>query len=156
MIWLPEQGIGAVILTNGDPGWLIRSVFQRKLLEVIFDGKPEADSLIVKSGKQYFKGIEANRNLYTIPADPVLAKELASKYKNESLGTIDIINGNGSTIFDFGEWKSQMASKVNPDGTVSFVTIAPGMDGFEFVVGAGQKRILILRDAQHEYTFVEE
>ena len=49
-----------------------------------------------------------------------------------------------------------MASKVNPDKTVSFVTIAPGMDGFEFVVGAGQKRVLTLRDAQHEYTFVEE
>jgi CubicO group peptidase (beta-lactamase class C family) len=156
MIWLPEQGIGAVILTNGDPGWLIRSVFQRKLLEVIFDGNPEADSLIVKSGKQYFEGIKANRNLYTIPADRILAKELASKYRNESLGTIDIILDNGSTIFDFGEWRSQVASKVNPDKTVSFVTIAPGMDGLEFVVGAGQRRVLTLRDAQHEYTFIEE
>ncbi len=155
MIWFPEQGIGAVILTNGDPGWLIRSVFQRKLIEVIFDGKPEADTLIVKSGKQYFEGIEANRKLYTIPADPLLAGGLALKYRNESLGNIDIIHDNGSTIFDFGEWKSQMASKVNPDNTVSFVTIAPGMDGFEFVVGAGQKRVLILRDAQHEYTFKE-
>jgi CubicO group peptidase (beta-lactamase class C family) len=156
MIWLPEQGVGAVILTNGDPGWLIRSIFQRKLLEVIFDGKPEADSLIVKSGKQYFEGIKANRKLYTIPADPLLADGLASKYRNESLGNIDIIHYNGSTIFDFGEWKSQMASKVNPDNTVSFVTIDPGMDGFEFVVGTGQKRALILRDAQHEYTFVEK
>src|SRR5687768_16912159 len=25
MMWLPEHGVGAVILTNGDPGWLIRS-----------------------------------------------------------------------------------------------------------------------------------
>jgi hypothetical protein len=38
MMWLPEQQVGAVILTNGDPGWLIRSVFRRKLLEVLFDG----------------------------------------------------------------------------------------------------------------------
>ena len=40
MMWLPEHGVGAVILTNGDPGWLVRTVFRRKLLEVLFDGSP--------------------------------------------------------------------------------------------------------------------
>ena len=25
MMWLPEHGVGAVVLTNGDPGWLIRA-----------------------------------------------------------------------------------------------------------------------------------
>jgi len=29
MIWLPGQNVGAVILTNGDPGWLIRTRFRR-------------------------------------------------------------------------------------------------------------------------------
>jgi len=27
MIWLPQQNVGAVILTNGNPGWLIRNRF---------------------------------------------------------------------------------------------------------------------------------
>ena len=44
MIWLPGQNVGAVVLTNGDPGWLIRGRFSRKLLEVLFDGRPEADA----------------------------------------------------------------------------------------------------------------
>ena len=49
-----------------------------------------------------------------------------------------------------------MASRKNDDGTTSFITIDPGTDGFEFVVGerAG-KRILIIRDGQHEYVFTE-
>ena len=55
----------------------------------------------------------------------------------------------------FGEWRSEMATRKNPDGTVSFLTIAPGLSGFEFVVGSGAKRSLIARDAQHEYTFTE-
>ena len=42
MIWLPDQNVGAVILTNADPGWILRSQFRRRLLEVLFDGKPEA------------------------------------------------------------------------------------------------------------------
>jgi len=33
MMWLPGQQVGAVVLTNGNPGWLIRTVFRRKLLE---------------------------------------------------------------------------------------------------------------------------
>ena len=56
-------------------------------------------------------------------------------------------------MFDFGEWKSEVASRNNPDGTMSFLTIAPGLIGFEFVVGTGPTRSLILRDAQHEYRF---
>ena len=51
---------------------------------------------------------------------------------------------NGATLFDFGEWRSEVASKKNPDGTISFVTTAPGISGFEFVVGAGAEE-----DARH-------
>ena len=43
MIWLPEYGMGVTILTNSDAGVLLRGPLQRKLLEVVFDGKPEAD-----------------------------------------------------------------------------------------------------------------
>ena len=58
--------------------------------------------------------------------------------------------------FDFGEWKSKIASRVNDDGTISFITADPGVIGFEFVVAdrAG-KRALILRDGQHEYVYLE-
>ena len=69
------------------------------------------------------------------------------------LGDIDVSMASGTTYFDFGEWKSEVATKKNPDGTISFVTIVPGMSGFEFVVGAGAKKTLITRDAQHEYIF---
>jgi hypothetical protein len=49
-----------------------------------------------------------------------------------------------------------MATRKNPDGTISFVTIRPGIVGFEFVVGSGPKPTLIVRDAQHEYAFAAD
>ena len=58
-------------------------------------------------------------------------------------------------MFAEGEWRSEIATRRNPDGTVSFVTISPGLLGFEFVVGAGDARTLTVRDAQHEYVFRE-
>ena len=47
MIWLPQQNVGLAIVTNGDPGWLLRDRIRRKLLEVLFDGLSFAKILAV-------------------------------------------------------------------------------------------------------------
>ena len=148
MLWLPEHGVGAVILTNGDPGWLVRGAFSRKLLEVLFDGEPEADGRVAAGAQEFFAGLAAERKLLTVPADPDRVKKLASRYFDPALGEIAVVREGARTLFDFGEFSSEVASRVNPDGTVSFVTIVPGFTGLEFVAGDGT---LTLRDAQHEY-----
>ncbi len=157
MLWLPEHDVGAVILTNGDPGWQIRSLFQRKLLEVLFDGRPEADALVVSASKTYFDALAAERKLYTIPAEAAEAGKLAPHYSSAALGDITVKKKGAATVFDFGEFASEVASRKNPDGTHSFISIVPGMTGLEFVVGrANGKRTLTIRDAQHEYVFTEK
>jgi CubicO group peptidase (beta-lactamase class C family) len=155
MMWLPAHGIGAVVLTNGDPGWIVRGQFRRKLLEVLFDGRPEAEAQVAAGARTYFNSLAADRKLLTVPADAGEAGKLASYYGNDALGEIAVSREQGATVFDFGEWRSEVASRRNPDGTVSFVTIAPGVGGFEFVVGGGDARTLTIRDAQHEYVFRE-
>jgi len=155
MIWLPEQNVGAVILTNGDPGWVLRDRFRRKLLEVLFDGHPEAEAALNADARNFYSALAADHKLLTIPADGNEAAKLASHYVNSLLGGIAVSTSGASTIFDFGEWKSEVASRKNPDGTISFITTVPGAMGFEFVVGSGPKRTLTIRDAQHEYVFEE-
>jgi len=155
MIWLPEQNVGAVILTNGDPGWLLRSHLRRKLLEVLFDGRPEAEAKLNADAKRFYSSLAADRKLLTIPADANETAKLGKHYTNPSLGDIAVSTSGASTIFDFGEWKGEVATRKNPDGTISFITTVPGAMGFEFVVGSGPKRTLTIRDAQHEYVFEE-
>jgi CubicO group peptidase (beta-lactamase class C family) len=150
MMWLPEHGVGAVILTNGDPGWLIRTIFRRKLLEVLFDGEAEADAQMAASARTFFDELAADRKLLTVPADPAEAGKLAAAYSNPAVGGIVVSRKGAATVFDFGEWSSEMASRKNPDGTLSFITIVPGFSGLEFVVG---EKTLTLRDAQHEYVY---
>jgi CubicO group peptidase (beta-lactamase class C family) len=155
MMWLPENGVGAVVLTNGDPGWIVRDQFQRKLLEVLFDGRPEADAMAAARGKSFFAQLAADRSRLTIPASAAESAQLAKNYSNDALGNIVVRHSGDATTFDFGEWQSEVASRRNPDGTVSFVTIAPGIEGLEFVVADGVKPTLITRDAQHEYVFTQ-
>lgn len=148
MMWLPEHGVGAVILTNGNPGWLIPSAFRRKLLEVLFDGRAEADGQIAAEAKAYYDRRAAERKAMNVPADPAEANKLAGRYAHPAIGEVVVTRQGTATVFDVGEWSSEVASRTNPDGTISFITIVPGFMGLEFVAG---NRTLTLRDAQHEY-----
>lgn len=156
MLWLPEHRVGAVILTNGDPGWIIRSAFRRKLLEVLFDGRAEADGRVTAQAQSFFAELAAERKLLVVPADRQAASALAPRYANAAVGNAVVSTKAAALHFDFGEWSSAMASRANPDGTTSFITTVPGFIGLEFVAGrSAGKRALTLRDAQHEYVLVE-
>jgi hypothetical protein len=126
------------------------------LLEVVFDGKPEAVAEVASRAASHKAALAKDRERLVVPATSALVSGLAKHYSSKELGDLAVLTDNGVTTFDLGEWKSTVASRKNDDGTTSFITIDPGTDGFEFVVGdrAG-KRVLIIRDGQHEYTFTE-
>jgi CubicO group peptidase (beta-lactamase class C family) len=157
MIWLPDQGVGAVIFANADSGVYLRGPFTRRLLEVLFDGKLEAEQVLRVTMEQRKAAIAKERERLVVPADPAAVAKLAPRYVSSALGEVAVRKDGAATLFDVGEWKSAVASRKNDDGTISFITIDPTLAGFEFVVADKDgKRRLITRDAQHEYVFVEE
>jgi len=157
MMWLPEHGVGAVVLTNGEGGQVIHSAFQRKLLEVLFDGRAEADATVAAAAKAAEEERAATRKLIAVPADAAEAGKLAARYASPELGEIAVQRKGTTLVFDFGEFATDMATQKNADGTVSFVTISPGLIGLPLVAGtSGGKRTLVVRDAQHEYVFTEK
>jgi len=156
MFWLPRNGVGAVILTNSDAGWRLRGPFLRRIAEVLFDGRPEARAQLDAAAHARKEAIAKERERLVVPAAEAEAAKLARRYRSQALGGISVQGDGTRTVFDFGEWKSEVASRKNDDGTTSFLTIAPTMEGFEFVVAEREgKRALVIRDAQHEYAFVE-
>ena len=79
MIWLPEHNVGAVILTNGDPGWALRGPFQRKLLEVLFDGRPQADADVPAQAKASSIGLPRIGSCSWCPAAASDVTKLATR-----------------------------------------------------------------------------
>jgi CubicO group peptidase (beta-lactamase class C family) len=156
LYFLPDSGIGAVLLTNSDNGGMLLGPFGRRLLEVVFDGKLEAAGDVPAQAAHHKAALAKDRERLVVPAAPALVMGLAKRYSSKELGELAVLTKDGVTTFDFGEWKSTVASRKNDDGTISFITIDPTNDGFEFVVGerAG-KRVLVIRDGQHEYIFTE-
>ncbi len=156
VIAIPSAQVGAVILTNADLGADLRGPFLRRLLEVLYDGKPEAVNDVAANAKNDKDAIVKERALIMVPADPAVAAQLARRYTNADLGRIDVSGDAAGLVFDFGAWKSHIASRKYPDGTVSLITIDPGEAGFEFAIAkGGNQRELIIRDGQHAYTYVE-
>ena len=156
MIWLPEYGVGAVFLANSDAGVYLRGPLLRRLLEVLFDGRPEAEEMLRVSVAQRKAAIAKERERLVVPADPEAIAKLAPRYVNPALGELQFIRKENEAWLDVGEWKTAVASRKNDDGTISIVTIDPTLAGFEFVVAdEPAARRLILRDAQHEYVFKE-
>lgn len=156
--WLivPDSGVGAVLLTNSDRGGLMLRAMMRRFLEVVFDGTPEAETDIAARARTYEQSRAAERARLVIPPDPAAVARLAARYAEPGLGELVVRRSGDSLEFDFGETRMRMASRLNDDRSLSFITIEPAFIGEDFTVGEKDgKRTLTVRDGQHEYVFVE-
>jgi CubicO group peptidase (beta-lactamase class C family) len=152
----PEQGVGAVILTNASKGSLMLRAFMRRIAEVLFDGRPEAADDLAVRAEIARADAKKTRERLVVPADPAESAKLAPRYASKELGELSVKKRGAGTVFDLGELTLTVASRQNDDGTISFVSIEPTLMGFEFVAGAREgKRVLVIREAQHQYLFTE-
>jgi CubicO group peptidase (beta-lactamase class C family) len=155
-IAIPDADVGAVLLTNADLGQLMLRPFMRRVLEILYDGKPEAADDVTAQAARIKAEVAEQRTHLVIPAASEITAGLAAHYTNPELGFIKVSHDKDGVLFDFGSWNSHVATRKNDDGTVSMFTIDPSLDGFEFVIGAkAGKRTLTIRDGQHEYEYVE-
>ncbi|MBL8646433.1 MAG: beta-lactamase family protein [Sphingosinicella sp.] len=154
---LPEAGVGAVILTNGDTGAAMLAPFLRRLLEVLYDGKPEAELDVAAAAARIKAQALARRARLTFPGDPAVLAGLASRYRDPSVGNITITDRGGQKWIKAGFVEGPLATRVNPDGTVSIVSAGPGAIQVDALVGkAGDARTLTINDGQqHQYVYAE-
>ncbi len=156
MMWWPEQKVGAVILTNADDGVNLRGPFKRRLMELMFDGEPQAVAAATAGAKANREGFEAFVKLLQWPADAKALDALAPRYRNASLGDVVVTRKDGKAWFDAGAFSSEVATMPQPDGSLGFMTIDPVAIGFLFTrADQDGVRKLVVRDGQHEYVFEE-
>jgi CubicO group peptidase (beta-lactamase class C family) len=151
---LPDAGIGAVILTNSDAGASMLGPFLRRLMEVVYDGKPEATQEIAVAAARLEKQADAKRASLTVPGDPEVLAGLASMYVHPEIGSITIDRRDGTYAMKAGFVEGPIATRANADGSVSLVTAGPGLISVEAVVGERDGRpTLTVSDNQHEYVY---
>src|SRR5260370_8806544 len=82
-MFFPDSGIGAVILTNSDNGGMMLRPFMRRLLEIAFDGKPEAVADVSAAAARHKAYLAKKRERPVGPADALLVKKLSTPYTSQ-------------------------------------------------------------------------
>ncbi|MCL6698612.1 beta-lactamase family protein [Sphingomonas sp. NSE70-1] len=155
---LPESEVGLVILTNSDPGAQLFGPVLRRLLEVLYDGQPEAERDVAAAAARIKAQAKSRRERLTYPGDGAVLSNLAGHYSDPSVGQITISDKGGQKWIKAGFVEGPIATRKNADGTTSIISVGPGNIGVDALVGTKDgKRTLTINDGQQtQYVYLED
>ncbi|KQN81206.1 serine hydrolase domain-containing protein [Sphingomonas sp. Leaf62] len=153
---VPSAKVGVVVLTNAESGYTLTEGVKRRLLELLYDGKPEAAENIASAAKRSDEAMAKLRSEVDQDISAAEAAPYVGRYTNADLGPLTIRYTGGKMELRATSMWSDAGLKRNKDGTVSLVTLSPGMLGFDLLAGKrGDRRTIVLNDNQHEYVWEE-
>jgi len=156
VFWLPEQQLGAVVLTNGEQGAVLAGLLQLRLLELVLPIKLEAEALLREQAAELPALRQQARSGLVQPAEPRAAQRLADRYYSPDLGWLHVRREQGNTLFDFGGFVSTVGTRTQLDGSVAFVIVDAGLNGTTFVSADATARTLVVREQNQVYRYTAQ
>jgi CubicO group peptidase (beta-lactamase class C family) len=156
MFFLPDHGVGMILLSNRAGAGSFTKAVTGRLLELIFDGKPKAAKNLTYRLKRQATQLAKSKKRITKKPGAKWIKRFAGIYHNAALGTVKVQWKRGGGVFDVGEWQSPLARHTARDG-VERLLLGPPLTGFSILPGKQAKlRTLTLHTGQQKYVFVEK
>jgi CubicO group peptidase (beta-lactamase class C family) len=125
LFFVPEHGVAGVMLTNADPPDQLTSRFQRRVLELLFDGRDEARADLLAGVKQQEASHAREIAQIDFTPDRAFLDRFTGTYENAMHGKITIrIEGKGA-VLDAGEWTTRVGRRREEDGTEKLVGTPP-------------------------------
>ena len=146
--FFPKARLGLVVLANAQGANTFTAAVERRLLELLYDGKAEAKENLLHAVKQRKEAIA--RMLAKVKAEPAWLARMAGRWNNADLGNLNIVVQGERLLVDAGEWKAEAAQKRSKDGVSTILFVGPPLVGVELLP---QKDKLVLRAAQRKYVF---
>ena len=154
-VFLPEHNIGMVILTNSAGAGSLLSAINRRLLEILFDGKSQALVQLQTRLKDRDESLARKLKDVDVASDKTWLAPLVGIYTNPDLGKVVIQLIPQGALFDAGEWKSLIGQKKEKDGELRVILLDPPNAGLEFLpkVVDSSMQLILDSDPQHNYVF---
>ncbi len=153
MFFMPEHGVGLVVLTNLGDAAAWHAPLRRKLLELLFDGKPEADEDLAFAVAERRAARAKEAALVEVNPDVAWLQRYAGTWTSPELGELTIKVTGGKGVLDAGEWRSAIGRKTEDDGTIKIVLTSPPWS-HEFLPGeANGAATLTLDVPQQRHVF---
>jgi hypothetical protein len=154
MFFLPDHGVGAVVLANAGNANAFRNSVRRKLMEVLFDGRDQAKGNLEYALKQRAKVLAKEREEVTFDPEAAWIEKFAGAYREPALGQVAVTVASGAGTFDAGEWRSTLGRRLGADGVEKLVLTSAPWAGLEMLPGTKDgSPTLTLQLSQQQYTF---
>ncbi|HTE55138.1 MAG TPA: serine hydrolase domain-containing protein [Kofleriaceae bacterium] len=152
LFFLPDHDIGVVVLTNAGGANAFRNAVRRRLLEIVFDGEPEAKDDLAAAMARGEKTLADERALVRAVPDAAWIDPLLGRYQHADLGQVELRRVGDRVVIDVGEWKSDVTEKVDRDGTHKVILTSAPVAGFELVpVDKNGAKVLVLDAGQQVF-----
>ncbi len=130
LAFLPEVGLGIVVLTNDSIcGAVLAFAAQYRLFEIVFEQPPVTEAAF----SEFAALLAGQRGAAAIllgPVDPDAVMELLGRFEHPDLGEITLTFENGDFVLDAGEISSRLVPlRSLPGQPVQYVAIDPPLGG---------------------------
>lgn len=152
--FLPDHGVGMVVLMNAGSANAFRNAMKRRLLEVLFDGRPEAKENLAFGLDRRKQAFDKELSRVAQKPAPAFVDRFVGTWSCPGLGKLVITKDNGRGIADVGEWKSAFGEKTEPDGAKALFFLDAPHAGTELLVEEKDGKTTLLLDmSQQKYVF---
>jgi len=129
LAFMPDAGIGVVVLTNGQATNLFNEAVRYRVLELAFDQEPEFDrqvAFFVEQGEQALAGLQGQLGE---AVDPEAVRPFVGRYRHAVLGSAELTLRDGSG----GGTEPVLSLDVGEFSTALLPTTAPGPEGDRYL-----------------------
>lgn len=152
-MFLPDHGIGLVILSNAQIANRFTGAVQRRLLELLFDGADRARENLAHSLKTEREERAVLQKRMTDPAPKDWVAPLIGKYRHPALGALELSWTRNGAVIDVGEWRTVVVQVKDAAGVDTLVTRDGPIAGLPLEIDG---TALVLDLGQQQYRFTRE
>lgn len=138
--FLPDSGLGIIILTNGQATNYFNDSVSARLLELVFAQEPEAAATMQFAYEQLQERAKRPAELHDA-VDPAAVEAYIGTYRNEALGDLTLILDGETLIADVGEFTMPLlplAKEDNPAELAGYMAMEPPLLGLLFEFGENE------------------
>lgn len=158
LAFLPDVGLGIVVLANGQGANLLTEGLRYRLLELVYDQPAEFEKTITYAEEQGAKAQAELRAQLAETMDITSVRPFLGTYVNPALGEITLSLVGDALVLDAGEFQTALrVLKASPEGGAGFLAADPPVAGLVVTLRRaddGQPSVVIRSPSGfEEYTF---
>lgn len=129
LAFLPDAGLGIVVLTNGRLTNAFNEAVRFRLLELVYGQPMEHDAQAAFAAESTRQAYEDVRRQLGRALDPAAVRPFLGSYTNDVLGDITLSLRDGRLLFDAGEFVSEVRVAEAAKGEAQVVLFDPPLAG---------------------------